>query len=227
VQKERGAALVAVAHTRDDQAETLLLHLLRGAGTTGLGGMRVRVGTLVRPLLGVSRGEVLAHLRERGMRWREDPSNADLSLLRNRVRHELLPYLEARFNPALRETLARTAGLLAEEAAHLREEAEALLDEIARVEGETVALERRALAEAPVAVARVAVREALARAGGLARIGAVHVDRILALAKAEAPSGRRLALPGRREVRYRHGELRLGPAREGQGTARRELGREP
>ena len=211
VQRETGAVLIAVAHTRDDQAETLLLHLLRGAGTTGLGGMRGRAGTLVRPLLGVSRREVLAHLGERGIEWREDPSNDDLSLLRNRVRHELLPYLEARFNPALRETLARTAGLLAEEAAHLRGEADVLLEHTSRGEGETLVLDRRALADAPGPVARVAIRQALARTGGLARIGAVHVERILALARASAPSGRRLPLPGGREVRYRQGELRLGP----------------
>jgi tRNA(Ile)-lysidine synthase len=134
VRAETGAAAIAVAHTRDDQAETLLLRLLRGAGATGLGGMRPRVGRLVRPMLGVSRAEVLDHLRERGLPWREDPTNADTRVLRNRVRHELLPYLEARFNPALREGLARTAGLLADEAAHLTTEADRLLEKISRIE---------------------------------------------------------------------------------------------
>jgi tRNA(Ile)-lysidine synthase len=211
VREETGAAAIAVAHTRDDQAETLIMRLLRGAGATGLGGMRPRSGRLLRPLLEVSREEVVAHLRERGLRWREDPTNADLRHLRNRVRHELLPYLEARFNPALREGLARTAGLLAEEAAHLVGEADALLERIARAEGAGIVLDASGLASAPPAVARVAVRQALRRAGGLARVGAVHVERVLKLAGSKGASGRRLPLPGGREVRYRQGELCLGP----------------
>jgi tRNA(Ile)-lysidine synthase len=224
VREETGASVIAVAHTRDDQAETLLLRLLRGAGATGLGGMRPRSGDLVRPLLRVSRDEVLAHLRERGLAWREDPTNVDMRHTRNRIRHELLPYLEARFNPSLREGLSRTARILRDEADHLATEAEALLDEIARVDGDQVRLDRHALARAPLAVARVAVRQALGRAGGLGRVGAVHVDRVLALARSKTASGRRLPLPGRREVRYRLDELWIGPrAQAPDGT---DLGRE-
>jgi tRNA(Ile)-lysidine synthase len=224
VQREAGAAAIAVAHTRDDQAETLLLHLLRGSGATGLGGMRPRVGSVVRPLLGLSRQEVVAHLRERGLAWREDPTNADPGLLRNRVRHELLPYLEARFNPRLRSGLARTAGLLADEAAYLRAQADALLDRIARPDGDGLVLERSELAHAPAAVARVAIRQALARAGGLARVRAVHVERVLALAGASTPG--RLPLPGGREVRYRRGVVRLGPRPAAPAGNESGLGRE-
>jgi tRNA(Ile)-lysidine synthase len=209
VREEESAFAIAVAHTRDDQAETLLLRLLRGAGATGLAGMRPRSGDVVRPLLAVSRDEVLAHLRERGLAWREDPSNADLAHRRNRVRHELLPYLEERFNPAIRASLARTASVLADEAAHVRREAEALLAAISREEGGALLLRRSALAEAPAAVARAAIRQALLRAGGLARVGAVHVEGILKLARAKAPSGRRLPLPGGREARFTRDEVRL------------------
>ena len=209
VREEEAAAAIAVAHTRDDQAETLLLRLLRGAGATGLGGMRPRSGDLVRPLLAVSRDEVLDHLRERGLAWREDPSNADAAHRRNRVRHELLPYLEARFNPRIRAALARTAGLLADEAAHVRREAEALLALAAREEGGALVLARAPLAEADPAVARAALRQALARAGGLAQVGALHVERILALARAKASAGRRLPLPGGREARFTRDEVRL------------------
>jgi tRNA(Ile)-lysidine synthase len=209
VRDEEAAAAIAVAHTRDDQAETLLLRLLRGAAATGLAGMRPRAGDVVRPLLAASRQEVLAHLRERGLAWREDPSNADLAHRRNRVRHELIPYLEERFNPGIRAALARTASLLADEAAHLRAEAEALLARIAREEDGALALRRAPLAEAPAAVARAAIRLALLRAGGLAQVGAVHVERILELARAKAPSGRRLPLPGRREARFTRDDVRL------------------
>jgi len=209
VRDEEKAAAIAVAHTRDDQAETLLLRLLRGAGATGLSGMRPRVGDVVRPLLAVSREEVLAHLRERGLEWREDPSNADTAHRRNRVRHELIPYLEERFNPGIRASLARTASLLADEAVHVGAEAEALLTAIAREEGEAIVLERVALAEAPTAVARATIRQALARAGGLAQVGALHVERVLELARAKAPPGRRLPLPGGREARFTRDAVRL------------------
>jgi tRNA(Ile)-lysidine synthase len=209
VKDDEAAAAIAVAHTRDDQAETLLLRLLRGAGATGLAGMRSRAGDVVRPLLSVSRPEVLAHLRERGLGWREDPSNADPLHRRNRVRHELIPYLEERFNPGIRATLARTAALLADEAAYVRAEAEALVARISREEDGALALRRASLAEAPPAVARAAIRQALLQAGGLKQVGALHVERILQLARAKAPSGRRLPLPGGREARFTRSDIRL------------------
>ena len=160
---------------------------------------------------------MLAHLRERGLAWREDPSNADTAHRRNRVRHELIPYLEERFNPGIRAALARTASVLADEAAHVRAEAEALLAGIAREEGGALLLRRVPLAEAPTAVARAAIRQALLRAGGLAQVGALHVDRVLQLARAKAPSGRRLPLPGGREARFTRDDVRL-EKRTGRGT---------
>jgi tRNA(Ile)-lysidine synthase len=217
VAEEEAAVAVAVAHTQDDQAETLLLRLLRGAGATGLAGMRPRSGDIVRPLLAVSRRQVLAHLRERGLSWREDPSNVDLAHRRNRVRHELIPYLEERFNPGIRAALARTASVLGDEDAHVRAEADALVAAIAREEGEAILLRRVPLAEAPPAVARAAVRQVLLRAGGLAQVGALHVDRVLALARAKAPSGRRLPLPGGREARFTRDDVRF-EKRTGRGT---------
>jgi tRNA(Ile)-lysidine synthase len=210
VREEENASAIAVAHTRDDQAETLLLRLLRGAGTTGMGAMRPRAGDLVRPLLAVSREQVLLHLRERGLAFREDPSNQDPGHLRNRVRHELLPYLEARFNPRVREALARSAALLADEAAHLRAEADELLRRIAREEEGVLVLRRGPLAEAPAALARATLRQALARAGGLRQLGAGHVEKLLQLVRSPAPSGRRLPLPGGREARFSRAELRIG-----------------
>jgi tRNA(Ile)-lysidine synthase len=224
VAAEEGAAAIAVAHTRDDQAETLLLRLLRGAGATGLAGMRPRAGDVVRPLLAVSRQEVLDYLRERGLEWREDPSNRDPAHRRNRVRHELLPYLEARFNPRVREALARTAALLADEAAHVRAEAESLLDGVAREEGGDLVLRREPLARAPKAVARAALRQALLRAGGLEKVGADHVERLLRLACSKAPSGRRLPLPGGRRARFTRDEVRIerGPEEAGKAVSSRE-----
>ena len=203
------AAAIAVAHTRDDQAETLLLRLLRGAGRRGLGAMRERSGDLWRPLLAASRAEVLDHLRVRGLAWREDPTNADPSFLRNRVRAELLPYLEARLNPSARQTLARAAALLAEEDDLLAELADALWARVARPDGPAVLLAREALASAPRALARRALRRALQETGGLKGVGHGHVEKLMTLAV--GASGRRLPLPGGREAFVRFGQIRIGP----------------
>jgi tRNA(Ile)-lysidine synthase len=209
VGREERAAAIAVAHTRDDQAETLLLRLLRGAGATGLSAMRARRGRLLRPLLAVSREQVLAHLRDRSLEWREDPSNADPAHLRNRVRHELLPYLESRFNPRARAVIARAAALLGDEAAHLRREARALLGSSARQEPGALAVRRPALAGAPLAVARAAVLEALRRSGGLRGVRAVHVDRVVQAARRSETSGPGISLPGGRAVRVTRDEVRV------------------
>ncbi|HEV7665406.1 MAG TPA: tRNA lysidine(34) synthetase TilS [Chloroflexota bacterium] len=145
--QERGAVAVLVAHTADDQAETLLLHLLRGAGLAGLAGMRLEqtldagqlgpppaewdVGPaplrLARPLLGVRRSTTLAYCAELGLPVVEDPSNQSRAYTRNRVRLDLLPALEA-FNPAIGAVLARTADLAADDLAVL----EAVVAELAR-----------------------------------------------------------------------------------------------
>jgi len=113
------AHAVALAHHSDDQAETVLLRLLRGAGASGLCAMAPKsAGRYVRPLLGVSRREIETYLGERGIAWRTDSSNDDRDFLRNRVRHELIPLLCA-YNPAISERLAATAQSLAADEAFL------------------------------------------------------------------------------------------------------------
>jgi tRNA(Ile)-lysidine synthase len=200
-----------VAHTRDDQAETFLLRLLRGSGRAGLACMRPRAGDLFRPLLTVGRSDVLDHLRVHGLPWREDETNADPALLRNRVRAELLPYLETRFNPAIREALARSAALLADEADVLEALGGRVWEQARRAAPSGVALSRQALREAPRAVARLALRRALDEAGGRRGVTAGHVERLIDLAASPAPSGRRLPLPGGREAVFHFDEVRLGP----------------
>src|SRR5215475_14505215 len=104
-----GADVVALGHTRDDQAETFLLRLLRGAGSRGLGSMHPRRGTLIRPLLHCRRSQLKTYLAERNITFVYDASNDDVSVPRNRVRAELLPLLEGRFNPSIVDVLAEEA----------------------------------------------------------------------------------------------------------------------
>jgi tRNA(Ile)-lysidine synthase len=108
------ADVVALGHTRDDQAETFLLRLVRGAGARGLAGMHPRNGSIVRPLLGCRRQDLRDWLGTRTVPFVEDESNSDVSIPRNRVRAELLPLLEARFNPGIADVLADEAEIARE-----------------------------------------------------------------------------------------------------------------
>src|SRR5207237_6429780 len=95
------AQVVALGHTRDDQAETFLLRLVRGAGPRGLAAMHPRHGFIVRPLIDCRRGELRAYLNEQHVSYVDDETNTDVAIPRNRVRAELIPLLESRFNPGI------------------------------------------------------------------------------------------------------------------------------
>ena len=130
------ADVVATAHTLDDQAETVMMKLLRGAWTEGIGGIapivesqRQEHGKVVRPILGVRRAEVEDYLRERGQVWREDATNRDVSLTRNRVRHELMPVLR-QFNPGIDVALARLAEIARDEEAYWQAEVAKVLPQV-------------------------------------------------------------------------------------------------
>lgn len=162
-----GAACIATAHTRDDQAETVLLRLVRGAGATGLSGMAPRRDHLVRPLLEVSRAELCEYLAAAGESWREDATNADRAIPRNRIRHNVLPELRA-VNARADLALARAAGILRTDAAFLdglANDAAARLVRItegakgAKGAGSRVTVDAAALSQLPLALRRrVALR---------------------------------------------------------------------
>ena len=136
---------VALGHTRSDQAETVLFRFLRGAGTAGLAGIRPVTGDgIVRPLLDVTRAETEAFLRARGIAWREDSTNASARFARNRIRHSLLPQLAREWNPALEETLAKTADWALAEEAYWKEETARLAAGCLRDEGAAVLVQRPA-----------------------------------------------------------------------------------
>jgi len=141
---------VALAHHRDDQAETVLLRLLRGSGARGLSGMAPRRDRYVRPLLDVPRADLLDHARRHSLTWREDATNRDPRYLRNRVRHELLPLLED-LRPGATSTLVRVAEHARADEAFLLTQARCRLPV---TEGRLVTSD---LAAAPVALARRAL----------------------------------------------------------------------
>jgi tRNA(Ile)-lysidine synthetase-like protein len=108
-------ATVALGHTRDDQAETVLFRFLRGSGLAGLSGIAPTADGIIRPLLEITRAEVEQYLRARNIPWREDATNRDMHFARNRIRHELLPQLARDWNPKITDALANLADLAHEE----------------------------------------------------------------------------------------------------------------
>lgn len=163
---ELGASRVLLAHTRDDQAEQVLLGLARGSGTRSLAGIPASRGPYRRPLLSFSRQDTEAICRHHGLTWWEDPMNADPRYLRSRIRHEILPILEEQLATGMRDSLARTAEIAADDAAYLEAEAKArfpqLLEDpdesgairlkLQQLRGEPPAIRRRIIALAVVAV---------------------------------------------------------------------------
>lgn len=112
VRKKIGAQSIVVGHHLDDQAETLLLRLMRGSGLSGLAGMRPKNERLIRPLIEISRKDILTYIKTVGITFHTDESNTDQRYMRNRIRHTLLPFLETEFQPQIRKILAETALLL-------------------------------------------------------------------------------------------------------------------
>jgi len=214
------APVVATGHTADDAAETVVLNLARGAGRAGLGGIpraaAAHGARVVRPLLDVTRAEVVAWLERHGVAWREDVSNRDPAYLRNRVRHEVLPFLERTLNPNLRRTLTRTAELLRSEDDWLEAVAGSLLRECRAARGD---LDAGRFAAHPPALQRRVLRQWLAQQG--VPSGAVDfaaVDRVVALAAGRGAGGR-TPLAGGWEVCRARGRLGLRRARAARAPA--------
>lgn len=123
VRKRLGFATIAVGHTKNDQAETLLLHLLRGTGLRGLSGMLPKNGSIIRPLLEISRDEILADLDKNRIPYQTDETNTQPIYTRNTIRLKLLPYLTRNFQPNIVDILARSAANIAADYAYIQESA--------------------------------------------------------------------------------------------------------
>ncbi len=158
--EERGATKIATGHTADDQAETVVMWMLRGSGTAGLRGIPFQRGErIVRPLLGVARDDIIAYLKERKLTWRVDSSNSQSVYFRNRLRRDLMPQLKG-VSPGIVKILARQAEIVSEDHAYLEEVAAQAFQQniVAQGVGE-VTLTRTGLLALPVAIRRRVVRQ--------------------------------------------------------------------
>ncbi len=222
VARRIGASHLATAHTADDQVETVLIWLLRGAGAGGLAGMppqRQHAGLrLARPLLDIWRHEVAAYLEAEGVPHRTDPTNRLRGPLRNRVRLDLIPYL-AGYNPGVRAVLRRLAEQVADDAALLDRLAEDATSGTLARRASGVAIDTARFCALPVALQRRVAHRALLEAGGKIRdVKFVHIERIRAMADL-GQSGEQADLPGLRAER-RGGCVLLVRAR---GTTHRRM----
>ena len=199
-----GATRVAVGHTMDDQAETVLLKLMRGAGPAGLGGVYPRKGKVIRPLLGVSREELRAWLTSLGQPWVEDESNADLTNPRNRLRHRVLPELDAAYGGATRPSIARAAELAREDGQWLDEQAAIRFQLVARSRQDCLELDAAALLAEPPPLLRRVLLQAMRTRSGDKEVGQEHVESALTVlwgyARAADVPGSRWELRGRNLV---------------------------
>ena len=213
--------VVATAHTMDDQAETVLAHVLRGTGIAGLGGIHPVAEGVTRPLLGFRRAELRAFLRAQRLDWREDESNRDTRRNRARMRRQLFPLLEKEFNPEVTEHLAKLGERAREHSALAQALTARLFAAHARCEDETTSIGVKELAE-PLALAgaagdvlRARLLQKIVERGRQwsGQLSAEHIAAILRMAR-EGEPGKRLQLPGGVDVVREREALVFGPRRE-------------
>ncbi len=215
VGRQAGANRIAIAHTRDDHIETILMHILRGTGVAGLRGLApcsrmaydVQAASLfqssppgnrsdllvIRPLLDVSREETSGYCAEYALAPRVDSSNLSLSFFRNRLRLELLPVLR-QYNPNIDQALLRLADIAREDQVFIEQQAAELWSEVARTEDRAVYLDKKKVASLPIALQRQLLRDAVTRlAGDVRDIEAVHIEEARSLLN--KPVGKMVYLP--------------------------------
>ncbi len=214
-----GASRVATGHTIDDHVETILMHLVRGTGTRGLGGLNLctvwqlppseKKLTVVRPLLGVYRWETAEYCQSHQLRPRIDASNLSLSPLRNRIRHQLLPLLES-YNPRVVEALLRTADIAADELAFLDEETTRLWSKVVQKQGNMITLDKESFGRLHSALKRHLLRTSiLGLVGSLKDIETRHIEGIMAVLN--KPAGKQISLPEGLIFLVEYGRYLLGP----------------
>jgi tRNA(Ile)-lysidine synthase len=196
---------IAVGHTQDDQAETFLLKLIRGAGLTGLGGIYPRRGNIVRPLLDVGRADLRRYLESRGQTWVEDETNANLENPRNRIRHRVLPELNLAGGASSNPAIARAAAIIREDGQWLDELGRRRFDALVVHREACLEIDISGLMAEPLPLRRRIVLAALRLAAPNREIGSDHVEAALEVAAAQSAG---VDVPGAR-VELRRGKVVL------------------
>ena len=179
---------IAVAHNKDDQAETVLMRILRGTGVHGLAAMEyIREDGLIRPLLDVARSDIEEYCQQNGLEPRIDSTNQDLQIIRNRLRLRLIPVLEREFNPNLKEGLVRLAESAREDDSFIYSEARTFLPKM-NLANDWDCMPRTQLVNMNPAVAKRVIKLMFERAGMKQDFTAVHINNLLEAAKKDGPA---------------------------------------
>jgi tRNA(Ile)-lysidine synthase len=208
-----GAERIATAHNADDQAETLLLRLLRGTGPDGMGGIPERSpnGVVVRPLLRVARAEIEAYARARDLAWREDASNQSPDYTRNRLRHHWLPGLQREFNPRLLRVVADLAEAQRRDSEWIEAQVAREADLRLTSEGNWLRIDVKDWSQLPEALSRRLLRRALRRCGAGRHTSRVHLQRMSEFL-CRGRVGSHIEIPGGLRLECDAAGVRLGPA---------------
>ena len=201
-------AKIATAHHRDDQAETVLLHLFRGAGSQGLRAILPVSGNLIRPFLSLGKKEITEYCNSRALQPRMDATNAETIYMRNRIRLSLMPILR-QYNPVIEQALSRSAGILKDEYDFIRQTAKERWSLAARVINGEILLDRAYVKQQPRAMQRELLRIAVEELqGDLKDIEFLHIEQLNSFVAAAA-GGTRLQLPGGMEAICRYEVIAL------------------
>jgi tRNA(Ile)-lysidine synthase len=210
---EKGANRIATGHTRDDQAETVLMNLLRGSGSRGLGGIPPVREEIIRPLLGVTRAEVEAYCRENKLPYQIDSTNAELTALRNQVRHRALPLLR-KLQPDITAALARLAEVLRAEDEVLSELATSTFHSLDQGTGENVCFDLEEFRLLPLALQRRVLREGITLVkGDLLDLSFERIEAALELSR-EGTVGSVAELATNLVAELEYDRLRIGAPRK-------------
>jgi tRNA(Ile)-lysidine synthase len=200
--KQMGANKIALGHTSDDQAETVLMNLLRGSGLQGVGGMSPVRHPYIRPLFNCSRSEVIDFLSDRKIPYCKDSSNEKTDYLRNRIRLELIPFLQEKYNPRITENLFEASGIFRAENDYLKTVEDQEFDRAVSYSGdsETLSMDIEYFTALPLALKRRLVRKGIRSIkGDLRRISFLHIQEVLHLFE-KSQKGKRIDLPDNLEV---------------------------
>jgi tRNA(Ile)-lysidine synthase len=229
ISRRNGYHKIAIGHHRDDNAELMLMFLFRGSGPLGFSGIPpVREGKFVRPLISIGRNELVAFLDENEITYQVDKSNRDMRFLRNRIRHETIPYIQACCNPGIIETLNRFSEIVRSEDEWMNEIIQPICDKLLVSAGQhQLELAISALTALPEAVMRRVIRTAIVRIkGNLLRISFSHIEAVRELAERQQYPAL-LMLPDGIRIQRNKNLLTFCQMEDALRSSRREIRRAP
>lgn len=207
VMKELGLNKIATAHNKNDNAETILMHFMRGSGITGLCGIPFKRGNIVRPMLEITRDEIEQYCEKNNLKYVTDSTNSETVYTRNKIRLDLIPKIQSEFNPGFINTITRNSVLISEEADYIEREADKVCKEI---ENNSISLD--CFAKNHDAISRHVIMRMI-KSSGIGDISAEYTQSVLELAKT-GRSGAQISLPDGRIAKIEYGRLIIGKNEE-------------